>query len=184
MNIPTPEFSRIINVSRIPPKGMEEHIEAKPAEREALVARFGLVDLPKLVARIVLMPGDRQAVQALGEIEAEIVQKCVVTLEPIANRLKLNVEVVFLPKEVEKLPDDISLDDVDDEFEYYSGGKIDIGELVAQHLGVNIDPYPRKAEAELKQTEFGQKPEKSRPFARLGVVIKTKKNKGKTPEKS
>jgi uncharacterized metal-binding protein YceD (DUF177 family) len=172
MNAPAPEFSRIVSVSRISPKGIEELLETRPAERAALAKRFDLVDLPVLKARLTLIPGSRQTIEATGTIEAEIVQRCVVTLDPIVSRLDLHVNVVFLPAESGlNAPDELN-----DEFEYFSGGKIDVGELISQQLGVSIDPYPRKADAALTKTEFGKKTENTLPLAKLRAAVKKKKN--------
>ena len=71
-------------------------------------------------------------------------------------------------------------EDSDEEFEFYSGGKIDLGEMVAQHLGINIDPYPRKPDAALPTTEFGAIIEKPQPFASLAKIAKKQ---GKTEVK-
>jgi uncharacterized metal-binding protein YceD (DUF177 family) len=133
-----------------------------------------------LTAQLTLIPGSQQTIAATGIIKAEVVQRCVVTLEPIVSRLTLDVGVVFAPAELNPVdnqePQRVELDD---EVELFSGGKIDIGELVAQQLGISINPYPRKADATLSLTEFGKKIEKQRPFAKLAEVVKSKKNKDK-----
>ncbi|MFA4995253.1 MAG: DUF177 domain-containing protein [Bdellovibrionales bacterium] len=173
-----PEFSRVISVTRIPPKDIEEALEAKPAERMALAKRFGLVSLNSLKAHLTLVLGAQQAVEVTGRIEATVVQNCVVTLEPITSHLEIDVNMVLVPgkpNDVRKLEDD----ELNDEIEYYADGKIDIGEQVAQQLGISIDPYPRKAHASIGTVEFGKKVEKERPFAKLATAIKAKKNKGK-----
>jgi len=173
MNAPLPEFSRIISVSRISPKGVEEVLETRPAERAALAKRFDLVDLPVLKASITLTPGSQQTIAATGIIEAEIVQRCVVTLDPIVSRLNLDVDVIFIPAGSDhNIPDARASDELNDEFEFYSGGKIDIGEMISQQLGVNIDPYPRKADAALTKTEFGKQPENKLPLAKLRAAVK------------
>jgi len=174
----TPEFSRIVSVARIPPKGIEEHLEAKPSEREALAKRFDLIDLPMLKAHLTLTPGSQQTIEATGTIEAEVHQRCVVSLETVANRLRIDVDTVFIPSD-EGQPAKPPSDELEEEFEFFAGGKIDLGEMVAQTLGVNLDPYPRKADAELKKNEFGPKAENVRPFESLQATIKTNKNKGK-----
>ncbi|MFA5041641.1 MAG: DUF177 domain-containing protein [Bdellovibrionales bacterium] len=175
-----PEFSRVINVSRIPPKGAEENIEAKPNERKALAERFGLVDLPLLTAKVMVTPERQQKVSVSGTLNAKVVQTCIVTLEPIENSLTLEVEAFFVPAECQKTDPKAPLEiELDDDSEPFSDGKIDIGELVAQTLGIGIDPYPRKKGATLGSVEFGKKAEKQRPFAKLANVVKTKKNKGK-----
>ena len=182
MNTPAPEFSRIVSVTRISPKGIEEQLVCKPAEREALAKRFDLVELSLLKADLTLTP-ESQNVLVTGSIEADLVQHCVVTLEPIISHFDLNVDVLFIPAEENQTgagsPEPY---DSDNEFELFSGGKIDIGEMVAQQLGVNIDPYPRKADASLLATEFGAKIEEIHPFAALAKAVENKKNNVKTED--
>ncbi len=171
-----PEFSRILSVARLSPNGMEELLEAKPAERTDLAKRFNILDLPSLKADLTVTPGDQETITVSGTIEAKAVQSCVITLEPIETTLKIDVDVIFLPSESSRPhPSDA----LEDEFEYYTGGKIDLGELVSQQLGVNLDPYPRKNDACLTQTEFGAKIVPLRPLAQLSKVLKSKKNKEK-----
>jgi uncharacterized metal-binding protein YceD (DUF177 family) len=178
MDAPAPEFSRILSVTRISSKGVEERLEAKPAERTALAKRFDLVDLPALKAYLTLIPGPQQTIGVTGAIVAEVVQRCVVTLEPVASRLEIDVKIVFIPSKSDRDKMPLS-DELDDEFEFFSGGKIDIGEIVSQQLGVALNPYPRKADAALTVTEFGKNIEKQRPFAKLATAVKSKKNKDK-----
>ena len=179
---PAPEFSRIVSVTRISPKGIEEQVECRPAERAALAKRFDLVDLSSLKAELTLTP-ESQNVLVTGSIEADLVQRCVVTLEPITSHFDLNVDVLFIPAEENKTgAGSPEPDDMDNEFELFSGGKIDIGEMVAQQFGVNIDPYPRKANAALPATEFGTKIEEIHPFAALAQAVENKKINAKTED--
>ncbi len=183
MHAPEPEFSRILSVGRIPPKGIEEHLEASPAERKALAKRFNLSDLPMLKARLTLTPGQKDEFIAAGTIDAEVVQTCVATLEPLARHLELAVNVVFMPEASRRDPAAPSFDELEDEYEYYKGGKIDLGEMVAQQMGVNIDPYPRQPQAPLVRAVFGEKSAPGGPLAALADVVrmnkKAKENKGK-----
>ncbi|MDR3424829.1 MAG: DUF177 domain-containing protein [Alphaproteobacteria bacterium] len=181
MNEIVPEFSRPLSVARLPPQGAEERLEAKPTERKALAERFDLVDLRALKAQLNLTPEAQHAVIVTGIIEANYIQRCVVTLEPIETHLDLKIDVTFFPEQQREEGEILSPgDEIDDEVEFYAGGKIDIGELVAQQLGVAIDPYPRKADATLTRTEFGAKSEKPHPLAALTEAVKNKRNKEKT----
>ena len=170
------EFSRPIAADHIPPSGMDQNLEAKPAERAALAKRFDLVELKRLKAQLTLTPGRDYMVTVKGTLFADIVQSCVVTLEPVATHFELPVDTVFIPAALNKKgagsPDP---EDVDEEFEIYSGGKIDLGEMVAQHLGINIDPYPRKAGVMLGAVEFGAKAEKPKAMAVLADLAKKPK---------
>ncbi len=97
MNADTPEFSRLLSVARIPPKGSLETLEAKPAEREALSARFELVSLNALTATLNVMPNGHETFAVTGTMNAEFVQNCILTLEPITTRLTIDIDVVFSP---------------------------------------------------------------------------------------
>jgi uncharacterized metal-binding protein YceD (DUF177 family) len=172
-----PEFSRILSVARLSPKGVEEYLEAKPAERKALAKRFDIVEVKSLKAFLTLIPKPQEVIDVTGKIEVTIVQNCVVTLEPLVNRMELEINLTFVPEEQnDKGGGEAVIDDLSDEIEVFSGGKIDIGEMVAQQVGVNIDPYPRKPNAVLPVTEFGALSEKKpQPFAKLVDVMKDKK---------
>jgi uncharacterized metal-binding protein YceD (DUF177 family) len=174
MNAPVPEFSRPVAVSRIPPNGIEEHLEAKPLELTALAKRFDLVELKYLKADLSLTPEAKHSFIVTGRINAKVTQLCVVTLEPLQNVIALDVDITFIPEEDHRDGSGSPFpDEKDEEFEVFSNGKIDLGEMVAQQLGVNIDPYPRKADAALPATSFGTATvEKRRPLADLATVLK------------
>jgi uncharacterized metal-binding protein YceD (DUF177 family) len=177
MNEPIPEFSRLISVARLPPKGTEEYIEAKPTERAALAKRFDVVEISSLKSWLTLTPSSNESVAVAGKIQATVLQHCVVTLDPLISRLEVEVDLIFVPSKqrLDGAGEPI-LDDRED-IETFDGGKIDIGEMVAQNLGVNIDPYPRKPDAVLEKSEYGAKIEKRKPFAQLVDVIISDKSK-------
>jgi len=167
-----PEFSHILSVARLSPNGVEESLEATPTERAAVAKRFELIELPLLKAQLLVQPGRMQRVAVTGTITADIVQNCVVTLEPLTTHFELNIKVTFLPLEEKPEQNDGEGENLDDEVEYIQNGKIDLGELVAQQLGVNIDLYPRKPDAALNSTSFGPIETKPQPFANLVEVVK------------
>jgi uncharacterized metal-binding protein YceD (DUF177 family) len=180
---PVPEFSRPVSTARIPPNGVEEALEAKPGERAALAKRFELVEIKSLKAQLDVLPEGQQIFAVTGKIEADIVQQCVVTLEPLAAHIDIDVATTFIPAERhQEGAGSPHPDDTEDEYDVYSGGKIDLGEMVAQHLGVNIDPYPRKTNVAPVAAEFGAKTAKTQPFAQLADAVKNRKKQDKTKE--
>ena len=172
MSDATPEFSRLVSPSRIPPSGVSERLDATAEERKALRARFDLLDMPVLQAFLELKPDMKNAVEVTGKINATIIQNCILTLEPITTSFDLNVQTTFLPSDDN--PEGAGSPNLEEgagEIEYYpQGGKIDLGEMVAQHLGVSIDLYPRKPGATLNSTEFGAKVPEKNPFAKLAKI--------------
>ena len=57
--------------------------------------------------------------------------------------------------ELNLIPDDTVFSQGRDgpDFEFYSGQKCDIGEIMAVELGLSIDPYPRKDGVSLKEVD-------------------------------
>ena len=183
MNELAPEFSRIIQPEKLSPTGREEVLEPKPTERLALAKRFDLIELQRLVATLSLKPELRGAVAVKGRVEADVVQRCVVTLEPLSSHLDMAINMIFVPESLQRggagSPD---IENSDEDVEYYAHNKIDLGELIAQHLGINLDPYPRKPDAALEQTEFGQPDQNPHPLAQLAVLTKKTNKDDKTSD--
>ena len=145
------EFSRVVTVSRISPKGIEDEIEASPKEREELAKRFSLIGIDKLKAKISLTLKsyfNKQAVVADGSVNAAVRQQCVFSLEEITSLPEFSFSVIFVKgdeftkKELSEIDSFSPMDN--EEIEVFYKGKIDIGELVAQQLFVHLEQHPRK----------------------------------------
>jgi uncharacterized metal-binding protein YceD (DUF177 family) len=169
---PQPEFSRPVEVKDIGVDGISLAIEAEPSEREALARRFGLVSLDRLTASTTVFPVSRSLFRVEGRFEAEAVQSCVVTLDPFPSRLAESFSALF----GEGGPGMAALtgaDEEEDEPEPIEGGVIDLGETVAQHLSLSLDPYPRKPGASLPhECAEGAEPGRVKPFAGLSALKK------------
>ena len=135
---PAPEFSRPLPLGLVGPEGRREVLEADGAERAALARRFGIPAIESLRAELVLRPEPGGAVRAQGRLDASVVQSCVVTLEPVAQRVDEAVDLRLLPpgREPQDEPDE------PDEIAT-AGGVADLGEAVAEQLALALDPYPR-----------------------------------------
>jgi len=144
---PAPEFSRPIAADRIGRDGYQVTIEAGPAERAALTARFGLVSVDALTARCRLRQVAGGMIELTASFEATVTQLCVVTLEPFPARVadEFTQRYALDPQRLRKLADESELfdPDADDPPEALQEGGIDLGEAVAQHLSIALDPFPR-----------------------------------------
>ena len=141
---PAPEFSRPLPLGLVGPEGRHEVLEADEAERAALARRFGIPAVESLRAELSLRPDTDGAVRAEGRLDASVVQSCVVTLEPVAQRVAEAVNFRLLPagrepRDEADEPDEIATD----------GGVADLGEAVAEQLALALDPYPRAPDAAL-----------------------------------
>lgn len=145
----TPEFSRPVQTNTLHSGGIEQKITATPAECGALARRFGLPALGRLDATVKLRRVRGEMVRVEGRFEAEITQTCVVSLEPFTSTVEDAFTGLFapphlVPTNLKEIDIDFGASDDDEEPEPMEGGRIDLGELVAQHVSLALDPYPRK----------------------------------------
>lgn len=178
MPAPEFEFSRAIEAERIAAAPSHFKFDANPAERAALADRFGLVSLDRFHASFSLRRLRKDLIRLKGHISASLVQACVVTLEPIPAEIAEDVELDFSETEADP-GEEIDLDaEAADGPEPLIGGMIDLGEVAAEQLGLAIDPYPRKAGAEVPaewKADPAAEPEpvaKINPFAALDKLTK------------
>jgi len=141
-----PEFSRLVEVSRVPPGGTDETIEADADERVHLAKRLGVPRLLSLTAHFNLMPWRQGGLRVRGRVEAEVEQVCVVSLETFVASLSEEVERYFAGEAEPGWSGAVHHVDSleEDEPDLVTDGEVDLGELAAETLMLAVDPYPRK----------------------------------------
>lgn len=160
--------SFLAHVARLPQKGMPVVIEADEKERAALAAAHDLLEVKNYRAELLVAPWKRHGVKVSGQVKADIVQECVVTLDPVENHIDEEVDGVFLPED-SKLGrhgfhggGEVILDaEGPDSPETFTGDTIDVGAFAEEFFGLGIDPYPRKAGAMVEaesEPEIGEGP--------------------------
>lgn len=166
---PTPEFSRPFMVDRLGKRPADEALVATPEERARLAKRFGLIGLDSLTAAVRLSRRTGDIIHVEGRLQADVVQECVVTLAPFPSHVEDGFELDF-GSDTPDLRPEIELDMEFEPPEPIENGIIDLGELVAQHLSLALDPYPRApgAELDVQQTEI-EETQRS-PFAVLAAL--------------
>jgi uncharacterized metal-binding protein YceD (DUF177 family) len=164
------EFSRPVAIGALT-EAETHRIEAGAGERAALAARFGLRGLDRLAAEVTLAPLAR-GVRMEAHLEAEVVQECVVTLEPVRNRVEDRFTILYgTVGEAALHGDHVEGEDPDTVAEPLDGDTIDIGEAVAQQLSLALDPYPRAPGAAL-DTAWEAGETRETPFAALAKLKK------------
>lgn len=184
-SLPAPEFSRTVIAETVTTKGQTLAITPTEQERAALATRLGLVALDSLSATVRLRRFRGELIRVTGELVAQVVQSCVITLDPFPAQVSDEFSAVYAPDHLLPKEEDEEIGLVEDAEadvpEAMPNGRIDIGELVAQHLSLALDPYPRKPgvtfepviefEEEAPETAAGpgSEPEAERenPFAAL-----------------
>lgn len=143
---PTAEFSRPIAVESLEDCGIEISVEADVTECARLAERFGLVAIDRLAGDVRLTPEEGGALIRLdGRFEAEVVQTCVVTLEPLPVRVEESFtrrySTAAEPDEATEVHLVLDAEEPPDPVE---DGCIDVGEAIAEQLALSLDPFPRK----------------------------------------
>ena len=146
---PETELSRPLDVTDLPSQGRNVPVQASPVECAALCRRFGLDVLHNfsahlLVERARTKEGTR-AIRVHGSFSADARQICVVTLEGFAVHVADEFDIYFVrPSDLPNEEGDM-IDPGDEEsLEPLVSPEIDLGELLAQHMALALDPYPRR----------------------------------------
>jgi uncharacterized metal-binding protein YceD (DUF177 family) len=162
--LPVPEFSRPLEVARVPKLGSHEKLDATPAECKALARRLGVPAVNSLTATLHAKPWRGGGLQVKGELIARLDRESVVSLEQFATTETLAVERYFLA-----VPAGADLES-DEDIDEIVGGFVDLGELVAETLALDMEPYPRMPGETFASAEPAEAPEEEKipnPFKAL-----------------
>lgn len=163
-----PEFSRPLIVDRVPKLGSMEKIAAEPAELKALAVRLGLPALHALKADIRATPWRGGGMKLDGTITADIDQVSVVSLETFRQTVEVPLLRYFLPQGSVAPTDGDDADPIEH-------GIIDLGEVTAETLALELEPYPRRpgeSFQDMVEAEEAQ-PERESPFSALSKLTKS-----------
>jgi hypothetical protein len=150
----TPPFSRTVAVERVPADGLKGRAEADENERAALAALYGAEEIRRLVFDYEIRPKGKGRFQLKGQMEGELVQACVITLEPVEETVSEAIDLEFWrPEEIDE-PRMAVAQSGGQELEGAGppeplhNGVINVGAVAAEFLASSMNPYPRKAGAE------------------------------------
>jgi uncharacterized metal-binding protein YceD (DUF177 family) len=173
----TAEFTWDHPTGKVPEAGLSVTKAATPEELEAIASALGLISCTSLQASYEIKPIGAGRYALSGTLRAEVVQGCVVTLDPVTGRIEEDFQATFWPEEDIPPPRGgiVDLDD-DSEPEPIVGGQIAVGRVVFECLAEGLDPYPRKAGASLdwQEPEPASGDTSESPFAVL-ANLKTKR---------
>lgn len=126
-SLPIPEFSFTVKASTINSEdgGATFEHEADEAERTALAARFGLIDLPAFRFSATLKPTRAgKGFRLKGGIAAKVVQSCVVTLEPVTALVEETFEILLFDEADRR----DAAEDIKEDYETFADDIVDLGE--------------------------------------------------------
>jgi hypothetical protein len=181
-----PEWSHPVDAEMIMIRQTHMTIAPDADQLQRLTKRLNILSLDFLSADIALGRDSRNMIIHIeGTFHAKIQQECVITLVPIMTEIKEDFEAwyadpeqavsltkVRYDKQAKKGRIETPILDESEDPEPVIEGKIDLGELVTQHLSLAIDPYPHAEGAEHKYAESAENAEempeiRKNPFAAL-----------------
>ena len=173
--MPDIPYSHPLRVNRLNPRQATDlDLTPDAAERAAIAADLGLIDLPnaRLRARITATGADGWALT--GQLTARVVQPCGVTLDPVATDIDEPVNRRWSPHLATPDADEAEIPDDDTE---PLGQTIDAGEVLTEALSLALPLYPRAPGAALadagEDTPAAQ--DTRRPFAGLASLMAGRK---------
>lgn len=173
-----PEFSRPVVVADLEEE-TELRFEADDDERRALAGRLGVDRVDGLTADLRIVREIGALVRLSGHVSADVTQSCVVTLAPVAGHREFDLDIRFAPPELvaEMEDDEELLYEEEDPPDPIVDGVIDLGDVVAEYLALEIDPFPRAEGAEFSGYATGPAAEEGagNPFAVLRDLVKKPK---------
>lgn len=149
-------------------------VAAEPRELEALAAYLDVLRVDRLTLAGFISPEENEGWRVRGRLVARVDQACVVSLATLHFRHEAEVDRHYLPADrLFEGPEIRVLHDEDDTPDPYEDS-IDPALLAVETLALMIDPYPRAAGAEFRQTPSPtpSDPEEAspNPFAALAAL--------------
>lgn len=162
-------LSHPISAGDVPAGGETVIFSADDAERRALAEAFDLNEIRTLDVNFQVKPWRGDGLSVSGTIDAVIVQPCVVTLAPVTQTIREEVDLHFLPQERAGLDlGEVSVDPTgEDPPDVFDGDSLDLGAIAAEHVALGVDPYPRAPGALFDPREAGVADKEPSPFAVL-----------------
>ena len=140
-----PEFSYIIDTTRLPAKGEAVEIQANDAQKRALEQRLGLEKIDSFCVSALVRPLNRHQVRATGTVKGRITQTCVVSLQPFDAEVEDSFNVLFEepnPADLNVNEIDLDMSDEEEDVDVLENNKIDLGEVAVEYFSLALDPFP------------------------------------------
>jgi hypothetical protein len=161
-----------VSVSDIPEAGRRFELSADAGTRAAIAEVAGIGAVLSLHASFEVTRHRTDGLHVVGRVVAEIVQTCVVTLEPMENTVVEQIDLVFLPSTHQATQAGEGADHgPENSPEALVDDAVDLGAVATEFLILGIDPYPRKADAVFRSPASGEEAAAG-PFAALAALKK------------
>jgi len=180
---PNSEMTCLIHWTDVPNKGVRKKIIATDMECEKLAKMLNVVALREVNADFEITRWRGSGLKVTADISADVEQNCVISLEAISSSEHEQAEWFFKPEARSRKNIDseavLQIDPLgEDPADLLVEGRVDLWQLLIEHLCLMIDPFKRAASVEFDTvyTEVmgSSAPENSKisPFAILKTMGK------------
>ena len=155
--------------TEIPERGLKHSRSATEPERAELSAALGLLSCEALEATYHITAIAGGVFRLEGGLDAAVTQACVISLEPVSDRVAESFSIEF-KREIEDQAADGDVQILSaPEVEPIVNDRIEVGRLFYETLAAGLNPYPRAPDAELDWTDAkaAAAAAASHPFAAL-----------------
>jgi uncharacterized metal-binding protein YceD (DUF177 family) len=176
----TTEVTLMADIPALAKSGQTLHFAAKPKERKVLSARIEVPELLKFEADFTASRQTPGIYLVKGKVQAEMVQTCVRTLEPVKTSINQAFSLTFMAeKDYSDYLQQAEEREIAD-IEVLCGEEVNLGEIAVQYLSLFVDRFPA-AEGAPEEKDLGHKPgfesgdshiEAASPFAILKKLDK------------
>ncbi len=158
-------LNKMLFLGEIGVNGWQDSFVATPAECAKIAGRFDIPQVKSLSAKV-SADWDGDLIRVTGRIQADMRRQCVISLEMFEEKMEEDFEALFA-EEVHVSKNGEMIDDV----EPVTRGRLDIFAIVAEQVGLLLNPFPKKPDVSGDYTEEEQN-ESAHPFANLKNLIK------------
>lgn len=150
-----PEFSRVFQLDKGSSASVGFRAKADAAELIGLAKRFDLREVKNLTVEFTITRR-REAGEydLVGSGHADIIQACVVSLKDVPSHLEFSFHTKLVEGVEQPIDEaDYSFLEEETDVDYYQNNQVDLGEIAAQYLSLELNPYPRSSELEQEDEE-------------------------------
>ena len=157
-------LNKILFLGEIGPQGWQDNFVATEEQCQQIAKRFEIPGISNISAYISVII-DGEIIRVTGHLTADLKRICVATLDSLEENLDTDFEALFS----ENVPL-LKEGEMENDIEPIERGRLDIFEIIAEQIGLNMSPFPRKIDVSGDYTE--ERDLGNHPFANLKNLIK------------
>lgn len=168
-NVPAWPWSVPVAAEDIAETGQHFDLVADETARAGVARMAGLRDVARLAASFDVIRHGGGGLRVTGRVSATVGQTCVVTLEPVANNVEEEIDLIFVPGAIAAKRSGGETE-ASEGPEPLIGGRVDLGALATEFLILGLDPYPRQPGAQFQAPQAEAADAANGPFAALAKL--------------